>query len=158
MSIFLLKGRIRKSVNFMGEEIRMKSKDCLSRIKNLDNLIDAKLEQIEYLRAKATRITATVGSEKVQTSDTSDKVARTVVKIIDFENEINEDIDRLIDLKRDVTKRIDALESQEYKLLLTLRYLNYKTWEEIGVQMQYSTRHVLRMHKEGLKAFYEKMS
>ena len=40
----------------------------------------------------------------------------------------------------------------EYQLVLELRYLCFKSWEEIALQMGYDVRHVFRLHGEALKA------
>lgn len=131
----------------------MKSKRYLHQIRRLDNMINAKLEQIELLKTLATKITADISNERIQTSNISDQVSSSVVRIIDLENEINESIDELVDLKREAMEKIDDLENEDHKLILTLRYLNYKTWEEIAVEMNYSYRNIHYLHKNALICF-----
>ena len=67
-------------------------------------------------------------------------------KIVDLENEINADIDKLVDLKREMVAVIKAVENPEYQTLLELRYLCFKTWEQIAVDMKYSTRNIYMLH------------
>lgn len=131
----------------------LKSKHYLRQIRRLDDIINAKLEQIELLRTMSTKVTTNISDERVQTSGTSDKVGSSIVKIIDLENEINDSIDELIDLKREVLRKIEQIENDDYKLLITLKYLNFKSWEEIAVEMNYSYRHVTRLHGSALIAF-----
>lgn len=130
----------------------MRAKYYLRQIRRLDNIINAKLEQIEILKSMSTKITTDLSNERVQTS-VSDKLGSSVVKIVDLENELNDSIDRLIDLKSEAMKRIDSLENENYKLLLTLRYLNYKTWEQIAVEMNYSYRNIHKLHEKSLIIF-----
>ena len=66
--------------------------------------------------------------------------------------EINNDIERLVDLKREMVAVIKAVANTERQTLLELRYLCFKTWEQIAVEMDYTVRNVHLLHKEALKA------
>ena len=57
---------------------------------------------------------------------------------MELEEEINRDIDRLVDLKADITHLIKKLDSHEYQILLEQRYLCYKSWELISVDIRQS--------------------
>ena len=74
-----------------------------------------------------------------------------IVKIADIENEINEDIEQLIDLKTNITHMIKKLDKHEYQLILEMRYLCMKQWEQISVEMGYNIRHVRRMRDEAIQ-------
>ena len=74
-----------------------------------------------------------------------------IIKIIDFENEINAEIDRLVDIKREITCLINSVPNQEEQTLLELRYLCFKTWEQIAVEMGYSLQNVYKLHSKALK-------
>ena len=58
-------------------------------------------------------------------------MADTICKIVDLEREINEDIDRLVDLKAEARRVINAVSDPDQQLMLELRYLCYKPWNEI---------------------------
>lgn len=131
----------------------MNAKQYLRQVRRLDNIINAKLEQVEVLRAMATRMTAKLTANKVQESNTPDKTEKLIVKIIDLEKEITNDIDKLIDLKTEVMRKIDSIQNDDYKLLLTLRYLNFKTWEQIAVEMKFTFQWVHELHKRALIEF-----
>ena len=74
-----------------------------------------------------------------------------LAKIMDMEEEINNDIDALVDLKREIKRTIERVENPEYLILLELRYLCFKRWEEIAVMMNYNIRHIYRLHDEALE-------
>jgi len=131
----------------------VKPKYYLRQVKQLDKIIDAKLEQIQNLKNMSTRVTSCLNNERTESNTIGDKVGSSVMKIIDLEIEINETIDKLVDLKREVTRKIDGLVNGDYKLLLTLRYLNFKTWEEIAVEMGFTFRWVHELHKRSLIEF-----
>jgi len=58
-----------------------------------------------------------------------------IAKMIDLESEINRDIGTLVDLKRKFVAIIKKINNPEYQTLLELRYLCFKTWEQIAVEM-----------------------
>ena len=78
------------------------------------------------------------------------KMEGVIVKIIDLENEIDEEIDRLVDLKHEIVSLIKQVKNPEYKTLLELRYLCFRTWEQIAVEMNYDLNWVHRLHKKVL--------
>jgi len=66
------------------------------------------------------------------------------VRILD-EKEINEDIDRLVDLKADIIETISQVDDPTGQLLLEMRYINGKTWEEVAMDLGFDRRWVLRL-------------
>ena len=73
-----------------------------------------------------------------------------IVKIIDLENEIDEEIDILVDLKQEIVSLIKQVKNPEYQTLLELRYLNFKIWEQIATEIRYSIQHIFRIHNKSL--------
>ena len=61
------------------------------------------------------------------------------------------DIDKLVDLKAEITTVIKEVDDPELQSLLEQRYLNFRTWEQIAVDMGYNVRHLYRMHDKALK-------
>lgn len=92
-------------------------------------------------------------SLRLNISYRNSRLEDTVVKIIDLQEEINRDIDKLVDLKRDIVKAIKRVKKPEYQILLELRYLCFKTWEEIAVKMNCSIDNVFKMRNKALKIF-----
>ena len=73
-----------------------------------------------------------------------------ICKIVDLENGVNEDIDNLVDLKADIIAIIKAVDHPAYQMLLELRYLCFKTWEQIAAEMGYELRWLHRLHGKAL--------
>ena len=73
------------------------------------------------------------------------------MKIVDLENEINHDIDNLVDLKREMVSVIKEVTDPELQTLLELRYLCFKSWEQIAVEMEYNIQHIFRLHDKSIK-------
>lgn len=128
----------------------MTVKEYLSQAYRLDQRINSKLEQIMSLNELATKCTSTLTGMPLNPSRSTSTMADAVAKIVDLQAEINRDIDRLVDLKRDMVRAIKAVNNTECQTLLELRYLCFKTWEQIAVDMNYNVRHVYRLHDEAV--------
>ena len=128
----------------------MTAKEYLGQAYRLDQRINSKLEQVLSLRDLTTKATATMSDMPGGGSRNVYKMQDIIGKIIDLENEINADIDQLVDLKRDIVTIIKAVENPEYQTLLELRYLCFKPWEQIAVEMGYSIHHLYRLHNSAL--------
>ena len=123
----------------------------------LDQRINSKIEQVSALNDLAHKATATYTGMPHGPNKGSQTMANTIDRIIDLEDEINHDIDMLVDLKRDIVKVIKSVDSNEYQVLLELRYLCFKTWEQIAVEMGYSIRQVYRLRDSAYKEISKKI-
>ncbi len=128
------------------------TKQQLKQIKWLDKVIKSKTDQLENLRSIVFSVSGNSGDEKVQTSKRRDKIGDIIPKIMDLEKELNNHIKKFIDLKSEITKKIDELPDMEYRLVLMLRYLDFKTWEEIAELMNYSRQWVTKIHGRALNS------
>lgn len=73
----------------------MTVKEYLGQAYRIDQRINSKLEQVGSLRALATKATSTMSDTPPSGSRNVQSMESIIVKIIDLENEINEDIDML---------------------------------------------------------------
>ena len=128
----------------------MIAKEYLSQAYRLDQRINSKLEQIASLNDLATKCTSTLTGMPRNPNRGSSTMADAVSKIVELQAEINSDIDRLVDLKCDMVRCIKAVDNTEHQTLLELRYLCFKTWEQIAVDMGYNVRHVYRLHDDAI--------
>lgn len=129
----------------------MTTKEFLNQAYRIDQRINSKLEQIKNLRELATKATFTISETGVCDSENKQRMESNVVKIVDLEREINEDIDMLIEVKKDIVTMIKKVENPEYQTLLELRYLCFKRWEQIALDMDYSIQHTFRIHNKALE-------
>ena len=132
-------------------EEKMTARQYLGQAYRLDQRINSKLTQLALLRGNAMNLTANLKEISIQTSHDNAKMENTILKIIDQERELDEEIDRLVDLKAEIKKVIDGVENIEYRLILELRYLCFRSWEEIAVDMDYSIDNVFRIHRKALE-------
>ena len=130
----------------------MDAKEYLSQAYRIDQRINSKLEQVTSLRNLLGKATGTLSGAPKAATPNPHSMEDTICKMVDMENEINDDIDRLVDLKADIMRRVKCVENTEYQTLLELRYLCFKTWEQIAVAMGYNLRHVYRLHDEAVES------
>ena len=130
----------------------LSAKDYLSQAYRIDQRINSKIEQVQSLRNLAAKATATL-SDAPPSKGTRNihRMEDVIVKMMDLESEINKDLNRLIDLKHEIITVVKCVENPELQTLLELRYLCFKTWEEIAVEISWSIRQVYYMHGEALR-------
>ena len=129
----------------------MDAKTYLSQAYRIDQRINSKLEQIVSLRELATKATSTLSDMPSSGTRNIHPMESIITKMVDLEEEINIDIDTLVDLKREFVTIIKKINNPEYQTLLELRYLCFKTCEQIAVDMGYSVQHIFRIHDKALK-------
>jgi len=61
----------------------------------------------------------------------------------------------LIDLKKEILNVINEIEDFRYRLLLEMRYINCKDWDEVANTLGYDTRYILKLHGRALKEIDE---
>ena len=124
----------------------MSTKDYLSQAYRIDQRINCKLAQVMSLRDLLGKATGTLSGVPKAATPNPHSMEDTIAKMVDLENEINDDIDALVDLKAEIMRRIKRVENTEYQTILELRYLCFKRWEEIAVDMGYSLRRLYELH------------
>ena len=130
----------------------MTAKEYLGQAYRIDQRINSKLEQVISLRELASKATSTLTDMPHSASPNLRSMESIIGKMVDLENEINADIGELVDLKRDIVTTIKGVENPEYRTLLELRYLCFKPWEQIAMEMSYSLQHTFRIHDNALKS------
>ncbi|MDU2672820.1 MAG: DUF1492 domain-containing protein [Clostridium sp.] len=129
----------------------MTTKEYLAQAYRIDQRINSKLEQIVSLRELATKATSTLSDTPPSGSRNVHSMEGIIVKMMELENEINADIDVLVDLKKEIMSIIKKINNPEQQTLLELRYLCFKTWEQIAVDMGYSIQNAYKVHDRSLE-------
>ena len=128
----------------------MTAKEYLGQAYRIDQRINSKIEQVASLRELSRKATTTLSDMPKGTPNPHSK-ENIILKMMDLENEINEDIDSLVDLKREIVGIIKRVENTEMQSLLEQRYLCFRSWEQIAFEMGYSLQHTFRLHTRALK-------
>ena len=130
----------------------MDAKEYLSQAYRIDQRINSKLEQVMSLRALLGKATGTLSGAPKAATPNLHSMEDTICKMVDMENEINDDIDTLVDLKAEIMACIKQVENTEYQTLLELRYLCFKRWEDVAAELGYDLRYVYKLHDQALES------
>ena len=126
--------------------------EFLSRYKEIDNTIDRKLDELSMWKARRLNITPTY-SDMPKGGQQDDKIQSAIEKIMSLEEDINADIDELEKTRVEIVRVIDRVPDRAQRLLLLLKYIdrqNNYTWDKIAVEMNYTWRHIMRLHNLAL--------
>ncbi|MEF9895765.1 MAG: hypothetical protein RR843_08310, partial [Clostridia bacterium] len=124
----------------------------------IDQRINGKLEMVARLRESATKVTTNISDMPRASSPNLQTMESTVAKLVDLEADINRDVDALVDLKREIIDTIGTLDKPEHQMVLESRYLCYKSWEQIALEMNVQLRWVYRLHGRALSALEQKLN
>lgn len=93
--------------------------------------------------------------DRVQSSKDLDKFGTLYGKIDEKEREIVNEISKLIDFKLKVSSEINNMKDGRYIELLHRRYIEHESWNAISIDMQYSLKHITKLHRRALQEFEE---
>lgn len=131
----------------------MTTKEYLSQITRLDQMIQNKLSEIFQLKTIACNVTVSNDTERVQKTSDKDKLGSSVAKIVDLENETNELVDDFVDKRKRIIEQIDGMQNNDFYNILSLRYVRRNTFEEIADYTHWSIRTVFSIHGRALQEF-----
>ena len=114
----------------------MTAKEYLSQYKDLNDSINAKLEQVGELRRKAQTVSSG-SSDGAHSSTPSDRIGEITARIVDLEREIN--------------AAIATVPEVRLRTLLEYKYINLLTLDETAVRMNYSYPQICRLHGRALQ-------
>ena len=117
----------------------------------LDVEINALIEESQSIRDMATKVTSVMTDMPGSPLKNNDGYEETLVKLADYNREINSKIDNLVDLKHSMIEIINQLPKMEHRIVLVKRYLFNKCWEQIAVDMGYEKRQVQRFHDNAIR-------
>lgn len=129
----------------------MTAKEYLSKAFYLNMRIRSKNEEIAVMNALVTRVTSTFSDTPGSGTRNDHKMEEVILNILEYEDEVKEAMNQLVSLKREIRDVIEQVDNDEYRVLLEMRYLSSKRWEQIAVEMGYSIEHVYHLHREALK-------
>ncbi len=129
----------------------MDNTHILKRIRFVDIEIKQKIDELERLENTLFR-SPQLKQVSVQESKAGLK-DDTYVKIMGYKDTIEKKIEELVDLKRRVLNVIDSIDDTEKRLILTMRYVNLKTWEQIERDLPMSRKTMFIVHKKAVKEF-----
>lgn len=140
------------------EELKQKTaKEELKQIYELDKRIISIHDSIIETETKLTHITPILSDMPAHHGGT-DKMTDGVARLIELKEELNLMIDKNCLRRSAIMKKIDRLENETYKTILTQRYINCKSFEEISIMYPYTYNHTCKLHGYALQEYTKLMS
>lgn len=122
--------------------------------RKLDKEVSALKEAKQKAFELAYGTSADTGNERVQQSHgntTEDKFTA----YADYSRQLEERTAKLLCYRKKMHEVIDKVDNPVYRALLTERYINCKTWEQVADDMGNSVRWIHRLQKRALKELEE---
>ena len=135
-----------------GEALNMTVREILRRPYELKKRTEICRRRILDLRELAEKTTAAYESVYVHSGgEGKSRLADCVVKMSSLEEELAKATGAYLMSIEQVSEMLAKIGRPELRQVLEYRYLCFLKWEQIACEMNYSWRHIMRMHKEGLR-------
>ena len=131
----------------------MNVKDYLKQGRLLDQRINYNLRRIKEMRDGLDGICSPqIKADKVQTSPDGDPAnVKIMMRISEMEEHIDQEIDTLVDLRNQIDETVRTVKNENYQMLLLYRYIENRTWENIGDELGVGKTTVKRWHQDALQ-------
>lgn len=136
----------------------MTAKDYIRQLRDIDEEIRDKREELIRLNARAESCSSPQLTGMPGGSGGNDKIAELVSRIVDTENYIRQQMIKLTELNYEIAEQIDSLTDIRYRLILVKRYILQKDWYTIADEMGYSVQRCYQLHGYALSAFSKVMT
>ncbi len=146
----MLKGRYIEKMNRTTEEI----KEWLKRGFNLDNEIKQLTESAQKAYDNATSISQKIDFDRVQTSKINGSEHK-FLQVVHYAMETTKKVSELYAVKTEILEVVYMVNNPIYRTLLLARYINFKTWEQIAMDMNYDVSWIHRLHDKALETIKE---
>lgn len=133
----------------------MTAKEYLQQLQRLDIIIDQKVKELDDLRIISKNINGIdYSKDRVQISPLKDaNFTYMVEKMITIEMEINKEIRIFVIKRHEIINRIQRLKNLNYINLLYKRYVEFKKFEDIGIEMNFTYQYIKELHRYALQEF-----
>lgn len=132
------------------------AKERLKEIRLLNHEILAMNEQVDKLMKDAQGVKAVTISDMPRGGVPRD-MADAVADAVDLQSICMEHVRRIIGKKKEALNTIARMHNTEERAVLILRYFDEMEWQAIADIMEYSVRHVMRIHGEALQSYEKAM-
>jgi len=125
------------------------TKEWLMRAWRIDKEITALIIARDETRNRCLSVTVPPDGDRVQCSADHDA---NLVQLASLEQEIDKRVDELCAIKLEILTAVSEVSDSTLRTLLIERYISFKTWEQIAVDMSYSYVHIVHnLHPMALK-------
>lgn len=126
-------------------------KNYLSQAYYIDKRVITLQDELTMLESKLFRCTPSY-SNTGSNSSPQPTFEYTIDRVIQYRDRLNTELNNLIDVKKSIKQFIECnLSDNTQKIVLLKRYINYQRYEDIAIDINYSTRQVINIANKGIK-------
>lgn len=133
------------------EELKTKLKSAADH----QQMLEEDFLERQRLRSQAERITPSYS--EVTRKKSGKKRDGKIITLVEYDDIIRQDMQLLVESLNSVRQIINYAGNPRLHLILQMRYLNYKTWEQIAEELKYSPSQVHRLHSAALQNILKNM-
>ena len=126
-------------------------KDYLKSYKKSRNRLNALELQLRQIKVDMLHVRASQGDGMPRAKGETTDLSRYMEQMADLEEWIDDKRSELMDKQIKITAAINTLDDEDECTIMTEKYLNGKTWEQVAEDNGYSWRTVHRIHGRALK-------
>lgn len=136
----------------------MTAKKYLQQLRLLDLKIKHKQTQARELRQKAYINSSATDGDRVQTSTSGDKLLNAVAAYVDLESEIESMVAHYFLKKNEIINMIHSLDNELFVSILHKRYVEYKSFERIAIELSHAYKYIINVHGTALSEIQKKLN
>ncbi len=126
------------------------SKAFLQRAFNLYQDLDCKIEQFTRLQSLAQKVTSIIGCVPSTENNHVSFLENAIVELNEQSLKIQSSILVFVTTVSEIAEVISKVENDDERLVLSYRYLAFRTWNDIAGKLNFSTQHIYRLHGNAL--------
>lgn len=135
------------------KELCQQARDYFAQLRKTDRLIQRLRSTVAALRSGLTGQSYDLRPDKVHTSHTDSHLEDAMVRIVDLEEQVDSRIKELVAMRHEAFLMIGNVPDFDQQNILIARYIQLKAWDDIAIELDFSTKWVLKLHGKGLLAF-----
>ena len=131
--------------------------DWLEHVRRLEHDAATAQDRVDVLRSLALPSGIDYSLPSVKSSPSADAIPNAVAKLVDAIGDYVDKLDAYATESIDAAKRLQQIGDSRYRDVLTLYYVNGRTWEKVGEVLGYVPDHCRRLRNEALPLVYDIM-
>ena len=132
----------------------MTAKEYLGEIRRLTAVIESYQRSIDILREDIANIQGvSYDKDRVQSSANGDVILNKIIRLEALTDEMGETMVQCAKKRAEITAQITMMSNRSYMQLLFKRYVEFKKFEQIAIEMNYSYEYIREMHGQALNDF-----
>lgn len=129
----------------------MTAKEYLQQAYMIDRKIQLDSEKLAAARSALYGRSVRYDRDGSKPAPQSDGTENAVLRVLELEEHLHKEIERLTEKRQEIEQAVDSVPDEIQREVLTRRYLLYQKWDIIAEKLNYSERHIRRLHGYALK-------